>query len=169
MIEFIQNEEIYEKVTLKVSEAKKFLWIGTANAKDLRVKKEGSKKAIPFLEIISYLLRDGVSVRIIYSQATSFFLESLKEIPNLNDLELMNCSRVHFKSVIIDGKFAYMGSANLTGAGMGMKSSKKRNHEGGIITNEEKLLNPIMNQFDDLWMLGPCDDCHYKDDCPTFL
>ena len=41
---------------------------------------------------------------------------------------------VHFKLIIIDSTIAYVGSANLTGAGMGMKSPKKRNFEAGILT-----------------------------------
>ncbi|MBQ3943216.1 MAG: hypothetical protein II669_02745, partial [Elusimicrobia bacterium] len=32
--------------------------------------------------------------------------------------------RVHFKMMIFDGKDAYIGSANLTGAGIGMKALK---------------------------------------------
>lgn len=31
------------------------------------------------------------------------------------------CPRVHFKSVIVDGRFVFSGSANLTDAGMGAK------------------------------------------------
>lgn len=31
---------------------------------------------------------------------------------------------------------AYIGSANLTGAGIGMKSAQRRNFEAGILTNE---------------------------------
>ena len=167
MIKFIQNYQIYEEVTLKIAEAKKYLWIGSANAKDLRVEKVGQKKAVPFLQIIADLLRKGVSVRMIYAKPTSYFLNSLKEIPGLDGLEIMECSRIHFKSVIIDGIYAYTGSANLTGAGMGMKGPHKRNHEAGIITDDPSLLNPIMNQFDDLWMLRPCDECRYRSDCST--
>lgn len=44
-------------------------------------------------------------------------------------MERMLCPRVHFKCIIVDGVKAYFGSANLTGAGMGAKSEKKRNFE----------------------------------------
>lgn len=55
---------------------------------------------------------------------------------NLIDaMERILCPRVHLKSLIIDGRFAYVGSANLTGAGMGAKSDRRRNFESGIITD----------------------------------
>ena len=47
---------------------------------------------------------------------------------------------VHFKLIIIDSTIAYVGSANLTGAGMGMKSPKKRNFEAGILTDDPEML-----------------------------
>jgi phosphatidylserine/phosphatidylglycerophosphate/cardiolipin synthase-like enzyme len=50
-------------------------------------------------------------------------------------MERILCPRVHLKSLIIDGRFAYVGSANLTGAGMGAKSDRRRNFESGIITD----------------------------------
>ena len=36
------------------------------------------------------------------------------------------CPRVHFKMMIFDLDEVYVGSANLTGAGIGMKSAKTR-------------------------------------------
>ena len=49
-------------------------------------------------------------------------------------MEMILCPRAHFKSVIVDGKIAYSGSANLTGAGLGAKGKDRRNFEGGILT-----------------------------------
>ena len=39
-------------------------------------------------------------------------------------LALRACPRVHFKAVIVDGAFVYVGSANWTGAGLGAKSER---------------------------------------------
>ena len=53
----------------------------------------------------------------------------------------MLCPRVHFKMLIFDFESAYIGSANLTGAGIGMKSSNRRNFEAGILTDEAHLID----------------------------
>ena len=41
--------------------------------------------------------------------------------------------------LVFDGKEAYIGSANLTGAGIGMKTDNKRNFEAGILTFEVRI------------------------------
>ena len=45
---------------------------------------------------------------------------------------------------MVDGVKAYFGSANLTGAGMGAKSKKKRNFENGILTDDPALVEPLV-------------------------
>jgi phosphatidylserine/phosphatidylglycerophosphate/cardiolipin synthase-like enzyme len=72
---------------------------------------------------------------------------------------------VHFKHIIIDGKFAYSGSANLTGAGLGIKSPDNRNFESGFITTDPVIVGAIMNQFDEVWLGKYCRDCGRKDFC----
>ena len=59
---------------------------------------------------------------------------------------------VHFKLIIIDSTIAYVGSANLTGAGMGMKSPKKRNFEAGILTDDPEMFEAAIEQFDNVWI-----------------
>ena len=46
------------------------------------------------------------------------------------------CPRVHFKMFVFDCKEVYIGSANLTGAGIGMKAEGTRNFEAGILTDD---------------------------------
>ena len=167
MIEFIQNREIYERVILEAApQAQEFLWIATADIKDMYVK-NGSKMQ-PFLGVLSSLIDDGVLVRLIHAKEPGpAFREDFDKYPNLIDgLERMLCPRIHFKSVIVDGTFAYTGSANLTGAGMGAKGPHRRNFEAGIITDEPQLLDPIIQQFDDLWMGEHCTGCQRKEYCP---
>ena len=67
----------------------------------------------------------------------------------------MLCPRVHFKCIIVDGVKAYFGSANLTGAGMGAKSEKKRNFKNGVLTDDPVLLEPLIEQFDSVWRNAP--------------
>jgi phosphatidylserine/phosphatidylglycerophosphate/cardiolipin synthase-like enzyme len=66
---------------------------------------------------------------------------------------------------LFDGVFAYVGSANLTGAGLGMKSANRRNFESGIVSTNPDLENDIMNQFDEVWIGKHCKNCGRKDYC----
>jgi len=80
-------------------------------------------------------------------------------------MERQLCPRVHFKHIIVDGKFAYSGSANLTGAGLGMKGENTRNFESGFITTDPLIIDAIMKQFDEVWMGKYCRNCRRKEFC----
>jgi phosphatidylserine/phosphatidylglycerophosphate/cardiolipin synthase-like enzyme len=80
-------------------------------------------------------------------------------------MERQLCPRIHFKHIIIDGSFAYSGSANLTGAGLGIKGENTRNFESGFVTTDQGLIKDIMNQFDDVWMGKFCKSCKRKEFC----
>ena len=67
--------------------------------------------------------------------------------------------------MIFDLDEVYVGSANLTGAGIGMKSAKTRNFEAGILTDESVLLNAAIEQFDSVWAGFRCKDCSRKKFC----
>lgn len=69
---------------------------------------------------------------------------------------------------MVDGTFAYSGSANLTGAGMGAKSESRRNFETGFITSDKNLIHQIAGQFDDVWMGKFCKACQRKQFCSNF-
>lgn len=71
----------------------------------------------------------------------------------------MLCPGVRFKMIIFDFESAYIGSANLTGAGIGMKSSNRRNFEAGIFTDEEPLIDAACEQFDSVWRGEHCIRC----------
>ena len=167
--EFIQNRQIYQRVLLEeIPRAKDFLWLGTSDLKDLHVDKKG--RMVPFLEILSDLIKQQVSVRLIHAKEPGKpFREDFDKYPNLiAGMERLLCPRVHFKCVVVDGRFAYSGSANLTGAGMGAKSEKRRNFESGIVTTAPAMVEAIMEQFDTVWRGAYCADCQRKDYCAEF-
>lgn len=166
MIEYISGTDHYNKVLARVTGVKRTLWVGTADIKDLHVKVGESTK--PFLAVIALLIRRGVEVRLIHAKEPGpNFCKDFDRYPVLFDrLERVLCPRVHFKMMVFDCKEVYIGSANLTGAGIGMKSSDKRNFEAGILTDEPVLVEQAMNQFDSVWIGRHCQSGKRKDVCP---
>ena len=164
-IKYIQNEQHYSEVISRISTVKESLWIGTADIKDLYVIK--GRDAVPFLSMLADLLKKGVDVRLIHAKEPGpMFREDFDRFPILaDDLERVCCPRVHFKLMIFDMETAYIGSANLTGAGMGMKSENRRNFEAGILTNDPEFVESAINQFDQVWMGAWCKNCGRKDVC----
>lgn len=129
------------------------------------------KKSIPFLEVLSNLVEKGVEIRLIHAKEPGkAFREDFDKYKNLIDgIERVLCPRVHFKIIVFDLKLVYVGSANLTGAGLGMKSVNKRNFESGILSSDKEIVKSAINQFDNLWMGKFCKDCQRKDFCPEPL
>jgi phosphatidylserine/phosphatidylglycerophosphate/cardiolipin synthase-like enzyme len=76
---------------------------------------------------------------------------------------------MHIKAVIADGKHMYLGSANLTGAGMGAKGPTRRNFEAGIWTDELRLIDPVADAIHGIWSGEQCNGCGRKDVCPVPL
>ncbi len=77
--------------------------------------------------------------------------------------------RLHAKAVVIDCRRMYLGSANLTGAGLGAKADGRRNFELGIWTESPPLIDGVLEQFNALWEGHRCKTCKRKDVCPVPL
>jgi phosphatidylserine/phosphatidylglycerophosphate/cardiolipin synthase-like enzyme len=168
-INLVFDHDIYEKVVLEaIPSAQRFVWIGTSDLKDLYVGKKG--RMVPFLETVSDLVNRNVAVRLIHAKEPGdAFRRDFDRYPSLIDgMERILCPRVHFKCVVVDGTFAYSGSANLTGAGMGAKNDYRRNFEAGITTTDAEFVGRIMDQFDSVWMGKRCDGCERKKYCADY-
>jgi phosphatidylserine/phosphatidylglycerophosphate/cardiolipin synthase-like enzyme len=165
MLTFISNSSHYTEVLSRIQSVKQTLWIGTADIKDLYVEMGREKK--PFLALFAQLIQRGVEVRLIHAKEPGpNFREDFDKYPVLYDrLERVLCPRVHFKMMVFDGKEVYIGSANLTGAGIGMKGDGKRNFEAGILTDMPEIVEQAMNQFDEVWMGKFCKTCKRRDFC----
>ncbi len=164
-IRFITDKELYEQVIVPVSTARSFIWIGTADIKDLHVRHKGSVQS--FLAVLDGLAKRRVAIRLLHAKEPGpNFRKSFDKHPLLwKSMERQMCPRVHFKHIIIDGEFAYAGSANLTGAGLGMKGPDNRNFESGIITTNPVMVSAIMDQFDEVWMGKFCKTCKRREYC----
>lgn len=165
MIRFIADSAHYKDVLSHVKDVKHTLWIGTADIKDAYIEYKGEK--IPFLKLLAQLIRKGMEIRLIHAKEPGpAFRDDFDKYPVLYDrLERVLCPRVHFKIIVFDCKEVYIGSANLTGAGIGMKGEGTRNFESGILTDDPEIVEQAMNQFDKVWIGKMCNGCKRKDYC----
>ena len=167
MTTYLSNRDIYTSVVCGiVPQAKEWLWIATADIKEMYVG-AGGRDMVPFLEVLDTLVKRGVEVRLIHAKDPGpNWRDDFDRYPTLwTAMERMLCPRVHFKCIIVDGVKAYFGSANLTGAGMGAKSEKKRNFENGILTDDPALVKPLVEQFDSVWRGAFCRECGRRKFC----
>ena len=66
MIQYIKNERHYELLLDRISKVKHTLWIGTADLKDLYIKKQDA--AIPFLALLDQKIKKGVAIRLLHAK-----------------------------------------------------------------------------------------------------
>ena len=165
----VLNEATYQLVLQElVLEARRVLWLVTADIKDLHVSDGGD--FAPFLKVLADKLRAGVEIRLIHSKEPGpRFREDFDRFPELveaDGFERILCPRMHMKCVIADGRRAYIGSANLTGAGMGAKNPHRRNFEAGIITDDRDTIRELMSFLDSFFLGDNCLKCQRRDVCP---
>ncbi|MBR3725337.1 MAG: phospholipase [Bacteroidales bacterium] len=165
MLKYIADKEHYTEVLSLCEGVKHDLWIATADLKDLYVAK--GRGVEPFLAVLDRLLHRGVEVRLLHAKEPGErFREDFDRYPGLwSRLERRLCPRVHFKMMIFDCTMAYIGSANLTGAGMGMKSADGRNFEAGILTDDPSLVDAAADHVESVWQGRHCAGCRHKNIC----
>ena len=167
-LKLLFNRDIYKEVIERVVlSARSTVWIATADVKDLHVKVGRGYR--PILALFEEMAKGGVRFRIIHANIPSTpFRNTLEQLPTLvgGALELQICPRSHWKMVIVDHAIAYFGSANFTGAGIGVKSERRRNLEVGAITENPGLVRELSRQFDRFWMGDRCRDCTFRKECP---
>ncbi len=164
-VKYIANAQHYDDVLERIASVKHTLWIGTADIKDVYVK--SGADAVSLLAVLDKLVKKGVAIRLLHAKEPGpNYRDDYDKYPGLwSGMERSLCSRVHFKIIVFDMETAYVGSANLTGAGIGMKSENKRNFEAGILTNDSQLVESAIEQFDEVWRGQFCTKCGRKDYC----
>jgi phosphatidylserine/phosphatidylglycerophosphate/cardiolipin synthase-like enzyme len=150
--------------------ARRNVWIATANVKDCRVELAGRFRSI--VDAFAQLCHRGVEVRLLHSAIPSGpFLQSLKDSKLIGDANfgMRRCPRVHFKAILVDDKHLHLGSANLTGAGIGAKSDRRRNFELGILTRDQAMFQHTAQLYHRIWDGLMCKDCGRKNVCTVPL
>jgi phosphatidylserine/phosphatidylglycerophosphate/cardiolipin synthase-like enzyme len=154
------------------------VWIATANVKELRVEAPiGSRarargKFVSFLDLLQDLAARGVELRLLHAGVPSRAFRAELEAHDAlkrGALAMRQCPRVHLKMIAVDGASLYLGSANLTGAGLGAKGEGRRNFEAGIVTDDDVLLDEMQEVFDRIWSGKECKGCRVRDVCPAPL
>ena len=117
--------------------------------------------------VMQYCLERGVEVHLLHAKepGDNFRADFDRYAGLRTGLQRRLCPRVHFKLMIFDCAVAYIGSANLTGAGIGMKGEGARNFEGGILTDEPRLVDAAADHFDSVFRGTHCRACRRKDFC----
>jgi phosphatidylserine/phosphatidylglycerophosphate/cardiolipin synthase-like enzyme len=82
-----------------------------------------------------------------------------------DNFEYVFCIRNHAKVIIIDDEIAYVGSANVTPAGLGQGLISPGNFEAGILTNNLDLVSSVRDFFAMVWDANSCTGCHRADQC----
>ena len=163
------TENFYHEVLERICEAKSSILIATGKIMYVKVpslKKKGKK--IPLVNYLMEKAEQGVSVKIIYSDPTRNVLDRVNEYDNINKAGhffTYYCKRNHAKAVIIDDKLAYMGSANVTDAGLGQPVLSLGNFELGFLTDDSKFISSLNAYFSKILEGNYCENCQWKDKC----
>jgi len=170
-VELLSGAELYREVVLgRLAHARESVWIATANVKAMLV--QDGRRYRPVVDLFDELAGRGVDLRLLHAELPSRpFRGAFDRRDRLvrGGLELKICPRVHFKAVVVDGAWAYLGSANLTGAGLGAKGPHRRNFELGFVTEDFDVIDQVTALYESIWSGAECGSCQLRDVCPDPL
>ena len=170
-MQLILDADHFQKIVKEgICRAKVSIDLMTADFKAMLVPTHAhSRRAESIVEVFRKLAARGVEIRLLHAGVPSAaaLLELRRELPG--GLTIRRCPRLHSKTVIVDSAAMYLGSANLTGAGLGAKSDGRRNFESGIWTTSPELIGGMLDEFNHLWEGRFCKACQRRDVCPVPL
>jgi phosphatidylserine/phosphatidylglycerophosphate/cardiolipin synthase-like enzyme len=178
-LQLIRDRAHYEVLVAgAMAGARVSVWIASANVKELMIEAPRGTRArardryVPIFDLFDRLHERGVELRLLHAGVPSGpFREELKRHRALatGALAMRRCPRVHLKMIAIDGALLYLGSANLTGAGLGAKGDHRRNFEAGVVTADERFLDEMQGVYERIWSGAECAPCRLRDVCPRPL
>lgn len=168
-MELLTGSALYRRVVLeKMHHARESVFIATANVKAMLIElKSGDFR--PVADLFAQLAARGVEVRLLHAELPSRpFRNAFDKHRTLTQggMGLRICPRTHFKMVLVDGAWLYVGSANLTGAGLGAKHDDARNFELGFATEDFETIDAVGSLFDTVWSGAACRTCRLHAVCP---
>lgn len=165
----VDGDHLYRVVHDGILKTQTSLDIATADFKAMLVPTARGRNARSIVEVFRDLADKGVEIRLLHSGVPSgpVLHELGRELPEA--IGIRRCPRLHTKVVIIDSQWMYLGSANLTGAGLGAKAEGNRNFEMGIRTHSHDLIDHVLEHFNKIWEGRFCDACGRQNICPVPL
>jgi phosphatidylserine/phosphatidylglycerophosphate/cardiolipin synthase-like enzyme len=169
--ELVVDGEHFERIVLEgICTAKVSVDIATADFKAMLVPTGGrGRRAESIVTVLRKLAERGVEIRLLHAgvPSSAALIELKKALPA--NLIIRRCPRLHAKTVIIDARSMYLGSANLTGAGLGAKADGRRNFEWGVWTQAPAMIESVLDEFNALWVGQQCEGCKRREVCPVPL
>lgn len=170
LCELVADADHFTRIVREgILQARISIEIMTADFKAMLVPMGKGRQAPSIVKVLRKLADKGVEIRLLHAGTpSSAALQELKrELPQ--NLTIRRCPRLHAKIVMIDSRYVYIGSANLTGAGLGAKADGKRNFELGLWSESAELIEAASGHFNALWEGRNCKGCRRKDICPVPL
>lgn len=170
------TENHYEEVIERICAAKSSIRIMTGDFKRFKLKptaKQGKNynDGTPFIKHLMEKAGMGISVQIICSRPSKSFKEeydALYEKIKPKNFRIYFCERNHSKVVIVDNKVAYVGSANVTPAGLAQGVMSPGNFEAGILTENHKFISQLNTLFSKIMNGDYCYNCHLANKCVEY-
>ena len=170
------TENHYEEVIERICAAKSSIRIMTGDFKRFKLKpttKQGKNynDGTPFIRHLMEKTGKGISVQIICSRPSKSFKEeydALYEKIKPKNLRLYFCERNHSKVVIVDNKVAYVGSANVTPAGLAQGVMSPGNFEVGFLTENHHFISQLNTLFSKIMNGDYCYNCHLANKCVEY-
>lgn len=173
-VRLIVNNNHYDEVIRRICLAKSSIKILTGDFKRFRLRPSEEQgdhynDGTPFIKYLIEKAEQGTSVQILCSRPSKFFAEELEgyyqKMEKPDNFEYVFCIRNHAKVIIIDDEVAYVGSANVTPAGLGQGLISPGNFEAGILTNTPEIVSSVKDFFAMVWDADSCIGCHRADQC----
>lgn len=168
--ELVCDSAHFQKIVLEgICRAKVSIDISTADFKAMLVPTGAARRSESIVQVLRRLAGKGVEIRLLHAgvPSSAALVELKQALPE--KMTIRRCPRLHAKAVIIDARAMYLGSANLTGAGLGAKADGRRNFEWGIWTTLPEMIEGILDEFNALWQGQHCETCKRRDICPVPL
>lgn len=157
-----KNGELFDVISNGLVKARESVIIGTYNLQDIRI--QLGNRSTSLSEVLIHLLKKGVKILICLASfmRKSRFIQTMSMNRLAREkMAIRFCRRMHFKTIIVDLEYAYVGTANISGAGVGLKSQERRNFELGFVTHDSELIADVASTFMEIFNGKFCPKCYF--------